>query len=252
MDIKRNLFFIVMIWFFCSGFSPENMMEIETAILQENYKAGEELSLKSLKENSSKEEIEKINYYLGLCYLREAKYEEAAAVFKKNLSIDNDAMRVRSYVGLFDVLYAQENYDQAFETIEAALDDNPQSDFLSLIYFKYARVSLKLARWGDAQKYFEKILKDFPQSLEAELADQLLNEKRYFSVQVGSFKERDKAENVLNALKEKGHYVYIIETMDKQNNAYYRVRVGQFSKLEEAQNLKSELSVQGYPTQIYP
>ncbi|HNV23773.1 MAG TPA: SPOR domain-containing protein [Candidatus Omnitrophota bacterium] len=256
MDIRQKIHLLLLVFIifgFC-GFSPDNLADLETAILKADYKLGEDIALRFLKENPEKEFLDAIEYYLGICYLKQAKYEDAREMFQKVITsshADND-IRDRSFLGLYDSYYMQENYDQALKVIQEGLQKSLKSNFLSLFYFKYARVSLKLAHWAEAQKYFEKIIKEFPQSFEADLAKELLNEKRYFSVQVGSFKDQLKAQDTMNDLKKKGYYAYLLETADKQKNKFYRVRVGQFSKLDEARKLKSELSQQGYPTQIYP
>ena len=88
--------------------------------------------------------------------------------------------------------------------------------------------------------------------LEYYLANQLLEEKQYFAVQVGSFQTHELAQKLVNELKEKGQYAYIVETKDKNAKRLFRVRVGQFARLNEAQHLKDQLSTLGYSTHIYP
>ena len=132
------------------------------------------------------------------------------------------------------------------------LKKGPRSEIESLVYLKLARANLKLSRWEEAQKYLKKIIKDFPQSPESHLAKQLLEEKQYFTVQVGAFLDRDKAETLTVDLKDKGEYAYIIETMDSSGRQFYRVRVGQLAVLDEANKLSQKLSSLGYPAQVYP
>ncbi len=98
----------------------------------------------------------------------------------------------------------------------------------------------------------KKITKRFPESLEAHVAKQFLNEKQYFAVQVGAFIERNRAEKLITELQEKGEYAYIVETIDQQKRKFYRVRVGQIALMDEAQKLKLKLSEAGYPSEIYP
>ena len=100
--------------------------------------------------------------------------------------------------------------------------------------------------------YLSKILQQFPNSVEAQTAKQLLEEKQYFAVQVGAFRERARAEQLVSELKQKEEYAYIVETIDQQNATFYRVRVGQLAILNEAQKLHTKLAKFGYPTQIYP
>jgi cell division septation protein DedD len=123
---------------------------------------------------------------------------------------------------------------------------------LSLIYFKIAGADLKLMRWEDAGKYLNKIINEFPESPEAPVAKQLLEEKQYFAVQVGAFLDKSRALSLINDLKGSGQYVYVVETAAPGGQKYYRVRVGQMSSLESAEDLKKRLDKLGYPTLIYP
>jgi cell division septation protein DedD len=56
-----------------------------------------------------------------------------------------------------------------------------------------------------------------------------------FTVNVGSFKERVKAERLMNELKEKGYKVFVAEAIIPQKGTWYRVSVGRFPSLKEAQ-----------------
>ena len=57
---------------------------------------------------------------------------------------------------------------------------------------------------------------------------------------------------MVDQLKSKGQYAYVVETQSAQDNKFYRVRVGQMTSLSEAKDLEIKLSGQGYPTLIYP
>ena len=143
-------------------------------------------------------------------------------------------------------------YKRAHEIIDELLKSAQDSEFASLVYLKAARVNLRLTHWDKAYKYLKKIISDFPDSLEAHTAQQLLDEEQYFAVQVGSFIEQARAEQLMNELQSKREYAYIVETKDREDRKFYRVRVGQLSALNQAQQLKIKLAKEGYPAQIYP
>ena len=143
-------------------------------------------------------------------------------------------------------------YTDALNTAKKLLKKSPYSSFLSLIYFKIAGADLKLMRWEEAHDFLNKIIKEFPQSPEAPIAKQLLEEKQYFAVQVGSFLDKSRAITLIDDLKGSGQYAYVVETTSPDGQAYYRVRVGQISSLNDAESLKKRLDKLGYSTLIYP
>ncbi|MCR4336844.1 MAG: SPOR domain-containing protein [Candidatus Omnitrophica bacterium] len=228
--------------------------DIQTAVLEEDF-----LKAKTLAEGflSSVEEDPLIRaeakYYLALSQLYLQAYAAARENFE-NLSKDDIplAWREKALLGIVDSYYMAGDYRHALKKSREFLKSFSDSDSLGLLYLKFARANLRLARWKEAHKYLEKIVEAFPQSLEAHTAQQLLEEKQFFSVQVGSFLDQTRAEGLVNELKEQGEYAYIVETVDSEGVKFYRVRAGEFSDLHQAESLKTRLSSDGYPTMIYP
>jgi tetratricopeptide (TPR) repeat protein len=155
-------------------------------------------------------------------------------------------------VGVISSYYLGGDYREALKRAHQLLSQHPESNYLSLIYLKIARANLKLRNWEPAQRFLTKIVTDFPDSLEAYTAKKLLEEKQFFTVQVGAFLDRDRALNMIEDLRAKGQYGYIVETQDKKGNKFYRVRVGELASLGSAEKLEQKLSTLGYPTIIYP
>lgn len=234
------------------GFSSGGLSDIETAILQKDYEKAQTLSQSLLSARPGDAEKSKAQYYLGIAQLNLNQYEKARENFASLTRSAKGEIRDRAYLGLADSNYLDGRYPQALDSAEKLISAAPKSDFVTLGYLKAARASLKLAQWSKANKYLSKIISDFPSSMEYELAKQLIQEKHYFTVQVGSFTVRERAQNLVDELKGKSHYAYIVEFQDKDNKKIYRVRVGQLAQLNEAENLKTKLSQLGYPARIYP
>lgn len=235
--------------------SYASLADVETAVLNRNYTEAKRRAEEILAtDHSKKSDAQKAQYYIGLSQLGQAQYKEALESFNKMRNEELEPqLRERVYLGIFDAYYLQEQYDDADVIIREFLQEGPKPKALSLVYLKLAKVNLKLAQWDQATGYLEKIVRSFPNSLEVPAANQLLAEKHYFAVQVGAFTERRLAEALVDELKQKEEYAYIVESVDPQNNRkYYRVRVGQLSMVKEAQTLKNRLAKLGYPTQIYP
>jgi tetratricopeptide (TPR) repeat protein len=158
----------------------------------------------------------------------------------------------KAALSLTEGFYMAGFYTDALETAKQLFKKSPHSSFLSLVYFKIAGADLKLMRWEEANEYLKKIIAEFPQSPEAPIAKELLEEKQYFAVQVGSFLDKGRALTLIDDLKGSGQYAYVVETAAPDGQTYYRVRVGQMSSLSDAENLKKRLDNLGYPTLIYP
>lgn len=238
---------------FLLGLSSITLKDIETAIIERNYPQVENLVTTLIAQNPGKDQSDEAQYYLGLSFLYLSKYSQARDVFDQLIEYKPQArLRDKASIAVIDSYYMQEHYHDAVDRAHALLKLSPQSEFESLIYLKLARANLRMAQWDEAQKYLKKIVGGFPNSLEAHVAKQLLDEKQYFSVQIGAFLERDRAEQVAERIKEKDEYAYIVETLDSSGRKFYRVRVGQLSVLNEAKDLKKKLADLGYPSEVYP
>ena len=226
--------------------------DVESAVIREDYKESESLARIFLSQNPSKAEADTARYYLGLSLLFRDNAREARPVFEElGRHYPSGILGDKARIGVIDSYILQGDYPSALTRAQAFLKD-PGSEFTSLIYLKIARCYLRLTKWDEARDYLNRILEEYPKSLEAHRASQLLNEKQFFAVQVGSFLDRARAEKLTQQLKTNGEYAYMIETVDQTGQTFYRVRVGRFSLLSEARSQKKRLAELGYPTLIYP
>ncbi len=74
-----------------------------------------------------------------------------------------------------------------------------------------------------------------------------------FTVQVGSFKEKQGAEKILNSYRLKGYPAYMSTVQDAQNQSWYRIKIGTFSKRDTAKEYfevlkKKEKDINGFIT----
>ncbi len=239
------------------GFMPTTVEaeieDIEAAILRQDYVLSKKLAEELLARDLAADSAHQAKYYLALAQMFSAEYVEARknyyAVLRDATSV---SLKDRAQVGVIDSMILEGQFETALMEAQNLLASRPDSDLLSLIYLKNARANLKLARWDAAQDFLKKIVREFPQSPEAAIASQLLEEKQYFAVQLGAFLDAQRAQKLVEELQSQKEYAYIVETIDSQGRKFFRVRVGQFSDLTQAQEKMSNLSHQGYPTLIYP
>jgi len=227
--------------------------DIEAAVMKKDYAQARELALDIIKNSNDPNQTMEAEYYYGLAQLRLGQYDDARQAFQKVMDTHpSQDTYDKAALSLIEGYYMQGLYTDALEAANQLYRKSPNSSFLSLIYFKIAGADLKLMRWEEAHEFLTKIINEFPQSPEAPVSRQLLEEKQYFAVQVGSFLDKARAIALIDDLKGNGQYAYVVETNGGNGETYYRVRVGQMSSLNEAEDLKKRLDKLGYPTLIYP
>ncbi len=230
-----------------------SLPDIEAAVMDKDYAQARDLAFRAIKDSPNPTQRTEARYYYGLAQLRLGQYTDARSAFQSVMNAHPSGdIYDKAALGHIEGFYVEGFYTDALEAANQLLNKSPHSSFLSLIYFKIAGSDLKLMRWEDANKYLNRIISEFPQSPEAPVARQLLEEKQYFAVQVGSFLDKGRALALIDDLKGSGQYAYVVETTASDGKKYYRVRVGQMSSLESAEDLKKQLDQKGYPTLIYP
>ena len=227
--------------------------DIEAAVMNKDYAQARDLASRIIKDSNNPSDRTEAQYYYGLAQLRLGQYADARSSFQSVMEAHPlQDIYDKASLSLIEGFYMDGFYSDALDTAKRLLKKSPHSSFLSLIYIKIAGSDLKLMRWEDANKYLNQIITEFPQSPEAPVAKQLLEEKQYFAVQVGAYLDKGRALTLIDDLKGSGQYAYVIETTASNGQKYYRVRVGQMSSLKDAEDLKKRLDKMGYPTLIYP
>ncbi|MDE1921095.1 MAG: SPOR domain-containing protein [Candidatus Omnitrophica bacterium] len=256
MDKKDRfaaLFLAAVCFVSAAGQAYAGMPDVAAAIMNKNYTAARDLASAIMNNSQDPAQRTEAQYYYGLAQLRLGQYAQARSAFQSVMdSRPSQDGYDKAALSLTEGFYMAGLYSDALDTATRLLRKSPHSSYLSLIYFKIAGADLKLMRWEEAHYYLNKILEDFPKSPEASIAKQLLEEKQYFAVQVGSFLDKGRALALIDDLKGDGQYAYVVETTSPDGHTYYRVRVGQMSSLNDAEDLKKDLEKLGYSTLIYP
>jgi outer membrane protein assembly factor BamD (BamD/ComL family) len=236
------------------AFSDPSVDNMEIAILAQNYKQAKVMAENFVAGNPNHQLLPQIQYELSVILLRNGMPEQAREILNKLLTqVKDPYFQDKIKLALFDTYYWQESFAEAQEVIDPLMNTRHKSEWTSQIYLRQARVYLKQAKWDEARLLLARIMNEYDRSMEVEYARQLLQEKQYFTVQIGAFGQRKSAERMIEDLKAKGEYAYIVESYDKNNSRLYRVRVGRFSFLNEAKNLRTRLCDMGYSSaRIYP
>ena len=229
------------------------LIDIEAALMDKDYHAASKLANEVIAGDAATQDKISAAYFLGLAQMRLGQFADARKYFQIVLASGcAQELYEKAALGHMEGLTLAGFYKDALKEGLKFLHRNPHTSSKSLVYLKIARANLKLRQWVEARRYLNKVITEFPQSLEAPIAQGLLEEKEFFAVQVGSFKDRDKAFKLVDELKAKDQYAYIVEMTSPHGDKFYRVRVGKSASLDQAQNVQTNLSSQGYPTLIYP
>jgi len=163
----------------------------------------------------------KAYYLLGICRLKQSRYEQA----RKNFNIILGKYRQSQVyddaaLSIADSYFLAEDFKQAVKKYEQFIHDFPRSELASI-----ARIQLRLCKQGK----------------------RLANS--YFSVQLGCFAKKKNAQRLRNELIDGGFRAYILEL---PGDSLYHVRVGRFSNRTEAEFLEQQLKAEGYSTKLCP
>lgn len=244
------VFLLIIVLFFCcaSAFAYE---KIEELYLRSDYPAVIEEGARILSGGSDAKNQDRVYYFMGLSNMKIGNFQEARNDFNLLLKdFPNSSLKQMANLGFADTYFLEENYAEANKFYEKLAEDKG-SHILSNVYYKLAQTNIKLGNWQQAKGYLEKIKNEFPLSFEATMAKDINLSQEFFTVQVGSFINPEKAQKLSNDLKAAGLDSYILEN-NSQGKIFYRVRVGKLASLKEAKELEQSLQDKNYPTKIFP
>jgi tetratricopeptide (TPR) repeat protein len=194
-----------------------------------------------------------ILYYVGISQLAKKDYKGARESFE--LLKKRDASKKFQDIAdirIADSYFLDQKYHQAHLLYLPLVSKYPKSDYLPYIYYRLVLTSQKIGDFKQARRYYDGLQKNFPDSLEAiRLSNALdLMDLEGYSVQVGSFSDRNKANTIQSELMQKG-YRTVVKKASGDQMTFYRVRV-LCNSLREAEKTASQLRLQGYATKVYP
>ncbi len=192
-------------------------------------------------------------YLMGLSYLKINEPAKAASSFQDGLSQNPDEeLKEKIDLAVGETYFLDNQIQPAYEQFKKILSSNPKTSFAPTLYFHLANCGLKLGLWDDARSYLNKINQEYPLSLEAPFATDILkNGEFYFTIQIGSFINEKNARELYENLKSKGYDAYLSQ-FERGGSVYHRVRVGKFNLPNEVLAEEEKLKNDGFPTHLWP
>ncbi|MCM8766140.1 MAG: tetratricopeptide repeat protein [Candidatus Omnitrophica bacterium] len=225
----------------------------EMGYLWENFLKGDYQKVITLAEKN-RERLSPEGYYLlGMSYLETGD----SYLARKNLNLllekyPHSEWKESAELARGDCFLLDRDFVKAKEVYEDFIKRKRKSSLLSLAHFKLAEVKRKQGLWEEAKNTYEKISDLFPHSLEAKLSQEIISGNEFFfTLQVGSFINKENAYRLMQELESQGFSAYISEKV-KLGQLYYRVRVGKFLTREESEKIKTNLIELGHTPHLYP
>jgi tetratricopeptide (TPR) repeat protein len=223
-----------------------------------------------LESNSSRPIKEQAQFYLATINLKNGNYSDGRHNF--NIFIQDfpeSSLLNRARLGIADTYFFEGNYSLAEKIYEELLAIKDER-VASIVYARLIDLNSKQGKREKAQDYLNRLHSEYPLGLEAgsikALPVRIEKETQkeinppseiqppsgFFSVQVGAFAEREKADKLCKELVNRGEDAYVILLETTVGQSLYRVRVGRLSSAGEAEALAKRLASQGYPTKVIP
>lgn len=230
--MKIRLFVLILVLVIQIGANAEgagavSYASVEKLFLKGDYaraaKGAEELIESS---SASRREKEEAGYIKALSLLKTGRFKDARDSFKQFLSKYPKSKRAFDIeIGIGDTYLLEGDVDKAAKIYQDILARYPNDRNIVIVHH----------RLGDCHKRIGS------------------NEKtmEYFSIQVGSFKNRRNAERYAAKLSGEG-FDSFVETPAASGDELYRVKIGRYQSREEARDLESKLKERGYSTKICP
>lgn len=202
----------------------------------------------ALARNKNHPRIAEIYYYLG----KLAVHPDSAIYFYK-LIIDNYPQSRYgdiAYLEIAKIFIGQEDFKNAFFYLNELINRYPNTELKDEVLFWSGIAYIETGNKTSGYQTLQELIKRYPHSIWSSRARDLLPPgpspaaKEYYTVQVGSFRNKENALKRVAELKEKGFEARITEAVVMEK-IHYRVWVGEFETQEEAKALVAKLDSLG-------
>jgi tetratricopeptide (TPR) repeat protein len=97
----------------------------------------------------------------GADQLRDRAFQEYTKVFEQ---FPDSGQVGEAVAKMAEYYYQQKDYARAIDTFETVLSYHPDAKFMDVILFNYGRCLYRMGRRADAQRRFDQLIADFPES----------------------------------------------------------------------------------------
>jgi TolA-binding protein len=144
-----------------------SLLKAEKAFIKGDY---EEVIILGSSYLSRRTKEDELQYLAGRALLKLERFNEARNRFTIVINYsDNDKFLDKAHMGLADSYYLEGDYDKAKEYYEKVMKYFPDTDDISIIYYKLGNCYSKTGQDSTSRTYYDKLVESFPDSLETKL-----------------------------------------------------------------------------------
>ena len=189
---------------------------------------------------------------IGSCYYQGKKFDKAIDCFKKFIDSYPESLYLpRAHFNLAAAYLNRGKIVEAKTELEGLLKDYPDWENKAAVYGKLADVYLEKGDDKKSREILAKLNREFPQAPDVKDGQGVFSLKKgeeiSYSIQVGAFTEKRRAEKLVRRLKKKGYEGCIVSAV-KKGTTFYRVRIGRFGSEAEAGKMAGKIEArEGLP-----
>jgi tetratricopeptide (TPR) repeat protein len=209
--------------------------KILESFLKEDYAGTTKLTAEYLSNPKNKSNLEDVLYLQSLSLLKLGRADEAREKLKDlEKQFQSSDAKASAAASVGDSYFYEGNLKEALQRYRETLSRYPQTDQTAYLHARVSEISGKLAK---------------PPLLSLPPNPPLVEEKPFYTVQVGAFSRRRNAAAFLEKLLSRGYPAYL---EDADEHHVYRVRIGKYPTKAEALAKAARLNDEGYPTKVIP
>jgi len=235
-------------WFVKSGPPTDPLYQQATKqFLAQSYPSAMATYTKYIESDNGSGHAADAYYGRGMCSFAQGNYFAARRDFERCLSKTNDKdLQSAALLRLGECYMREERFHKAENVYRRLLKKFPYSAKRDDVLYLLGVACLRQAKWDEAENYLGQVIRNYPYSSRKPLAQEKMPaEDRFFSVQVGAFQTREKAESVRQALA-KRRIESFIRVINRSGTSFYCVRTGRFSSWDKVKQHAQQVEAAGF------
>jgi tetratricopeptide (TPR) repeat protein len=189
-------------------------------------------------------------YWEGMCLLAQREFADARAKLELGLKKNPEGwLRAYTLSSLGESLIGLGMFTEARKAYLEALESAGDDIRLDHVLLRLATCAQRLNQWEEAEQYLNRLLSDAPGSRFADQAKEKLQygKKRFFTVQIGAYKEPEAARARAAELKKDGLEPFVGQ-IERSGETLHCVWIGKYDKWEDAilamQRIRGQVQVE--------